>query len=565
MTTTSYLLRVTGGRYRPRRLPGRAGRSAGGRGSVAGAPGGGLRAGRVVRVGRVLGRGIAVRLAPLEIGVVAPAGDERTCQGEHEEWSLQIHALGTDRAATSETERTWVARSRPEPVTVPVGQEGRLRRDRPDHMPAEVGHQTKIIFVIVTTAQQPLRSVCPQERCVTTRDRLAGHRRAGAAEPEPFGRPGGQTAPETEETESRRIMATPLGRASRTSSHRPALLRRGTLALLALAGSLVVTAPAQAAPSTSAEAAQLVASRGHDLEVISERFNEARVALAAQQEAATAAAATMEQATADLAAAQQHVRGLARTAYTGEGLGSFQALLTSDSADAFVDRMAMLQLVAGHQTAILETAAPAGVPAAPGQAAAQQAASEAQAQYDAVAAQQGALQKEVDEYRSAFQQLSAQEKQAALAQHSEQRSQQHSEADRASRSEDREPAPASAPVVADGDAAQIAVDTAMAQRGKPYVWAAGGPNSFDCSGLTSYAFRAAGISLPHSSLMQSRMGQAVSRDELQPGDLVFFYSPVSHVGIYIGNGQMVHAPTSGDVVKVAPLMSGFSGARRIAA
>jgi peptidoglycan DL-endopeptidase CwlO len=57
----------------------------------------------------------------------------------------------------------------------------------------------------------------------------------------------------------------------------------------------------------------------------------------------------------------------------------------------------------------------------------------------------------------------------------------------------------------------------------------------------------------------------VSRDQLQPGDLVFFYRPVSHVGIYIGNGQMVHAPTFGDVVKVAPLMSGFSGARRIAA
>ena len=93
----------------------------------------------------------------------------------------------------------------------------------------------------------------------------------------------------------------------------------------------------------------------------------------------------------------------------------------------------------------------------------------------------------------------------------------------------------------------------MAQRGKPYVWAASGPGSFDCSGLTSYAYRAAGITLPHSSRMQSQMGQPVSRDQLQPGDLVFFYSPVSHVGIYIGNGQMVHAPTSGDVVKVAPL------------
>jgi cell wall-associated NlpC family hydrolase len=350
-------------------------------------------------------------------------------------------------------------------------------------------------------------------------------------------------------------MATPLGRASRTSSSRPALARRGALALLAVAGSLFVSAPAQAAPGTSAEMAELVAARGHDLEVISEQFNEARVTLAAQQEAATAAIATMEQATAELAAAQQQVRGLARTAYTGEGLGSFQALLTSDSADAFVDRMSTLQLVAGHQSGILEQAAAASVAAAQAQATAQQVATEAQAQYDAVATQQAALQAEVDQYRAAFAQLSAQEQQAAIA--------SHAEDSRASRAE-RSDAP-SAPVVANSGASQIAVDAAMAKRGTPYVWAAGGPNSFDCSGLTSYAFRAAGINLPHSSLSQSRMGQAVSRDQLQPGDLVFFYSPVSHVGIYIGNGLMVHAPTSGDVVKVAPLMAGFSGARRIAA
>jgi peptidoglycan DL-endopeptidase CwlO len=216
--------------------------------------------------------------------------------------------------------------------------------------------------------------------------------------------------------------------------------------------------------------------------------------------------------------------------------------------------MATLQLVAGHQSGILEQAAAASVAAAQAQATAQQAATEAKAQYDAVAAQQAALQAEVDQYRAAFAQLSAQEQRAAIASHGE---------ERASRAE-RIDAP-SAPVVANSGAAQAAVDAAMAQRGKPYVWAAGGPNSFDCSGLTSFAFRAAGINLPHSSLSQSRMGQAVSRDQLQPGDLVFFYSPVSHVGIYIGNGQMVHAPTSGDVVKVAPLMSGFSGARRLSA
>jgi cell wall-associated NlpC family hydrolase len=349
-------------------------------------------------------------------------------------------------------------------------------------------------------------------------------------------------------------MATPLGRASRTSSSRPALARRGALALLAVAGSLFVSAPAQAAPGTSAEMAELVAARGHDLEVISEQFNEARVTLAAQQEAATAAIATMEQATAELAAAQQQVRGLARTAYTGEGLGSFQALMVSDSADEFVNRMTILQTIAGHQDAILKDAAAANVAAAQAQATAQSAAAEAQAQYDAVSAQQADLQAQVDEYRAAFDQLSAQERAAA----------QSAPVERASRAE-REPiAETSGPIVADSEAAQIAIGAAMAQRGKPYVWAAGGPGAFDCSGLTSYAYRAAGISLPHSSRMQSQMGQAVSREDLQPGDLVFFYSPVSHVGIYIGDGQMVHAPTSGDVVKVAPLMSGFSGARRIA-
>ena len=114
-------------------------------------------------------------------------------------------------------------------------------------------------------------------------------------------------------------------------------------------------------------------------------------------------------------------------------------------------------------------------------------------------------------------------------------------------------------------AAQKAVDTALAQVGDPYVWGAAGPDAFDCSGLMQYAYSAAGVSLPHSSSSQSRMGTPVSRDQLQPGDLVFFYSPVSHVGMYIGNGQMVHASTSGQPVKVASLdsMGSYNSARRI--
>ena len=123
-----------------------------------------------------------------------------------------------------------------------------------------------------------------------------------------------------------------------------------------------------------------------------------------------------------------------------------------------------------------------------------------------------------------------------------------------------------APAPAPTQAAQIAVDTALAQQGKPYVWGGAGPDSYDCSGLMQYAYRAAGIALPHSSSMQSRMGTPVSKANLQPGDLVFFYSPVSHVGMYIGNGQMVHASTYGQPVKVTNLayMPGFNSARRLA-
>jgi cell wall-associated NlpC family hydrolase len=109
-------------------------------------------------------------------------------------------------------------------------------------------------------------------------------------------------------------------------------------------------------------------------------------------------------------------------------------------------------------------------------------------------------------------------------------------------------APASYTGPASGRAA-VALRTAYAQMGKPYQYGAAGPNSFDCSGLTMYSWRAAGVSLPHSSSMQSRSGRQVSRSDLQPGDLVFFGSPISHVGIFVSGDTIIGAPTTGDVVR----------------
>ena len=125
---------------------------------------------------------------------------------------------------------------------------------------------------------------------------------------------------------------------------------------------------------------------------------------------------------------------------------------------------------------------------------------------------------------------------------------------------------AAAPAAAASSAAQTAVNTALAQVGDRYVYGATGPNSFDCSGLTSFSYKAAGISLPRTSKAQSTFGTPVSKGNLQPGDLVFFYSPVSHVAMYIGNGQIVHALNSSKPVQVMKLdsMPSYAGARRVA-
>ena len=126
-----------------------------------------------------------------------------------------------------------------------------------------------------------------------------------------------------------------------------------------------------------------------------------------------------------------------------------------------------------------------------------------------------------------------------------------------SRSEARVPS-----VPASGRAA-AAVSYAMDQVGDAYVYGAAGPDAYDCSGLTMASWAQAGVALPHSSSAQYSSGPQVPASALQPGDLVFYYSPISHVGMYIGNGMIVHAANPSTGVQVAGLYSmPFSGAVR---
>jgi hypothetical protein len=108
-----------------------------------------------------------------------------------------------------------------------------------------------------------------------------------------------------------------------------------------------------------------------------------------------------------------------------------------------------------------------------------------------------------------------------------------------------------------------ALTFALGQQGRPYVWGATGPSFYDCSGLTSTAYRQVGVAIPRVSRDQAVFGEPVAFNNLAPGDLVFFGNPVHHVGMYYQHGLMVHAPHTGDVVRVASIWrSGYAGARR---
>jgi cell wall-associated NlpC family hydrolase len=316
----------------------------------------------------------------------------------------------------------------------------------------------------------------------------------------------------------------------------------------------VLPGTAAAAPgeaTTPEQATQMVAEASHELEVVTEELNTAKVELEQQQAAAAAAEQTAADAREQLDALDGQIRQLARSAYTSDGLSQLDVMMTSDSAEDFLSQLGTLDAIAGHTSDVLTEVSAAADAANQAQEDADAAEAAAQKSYDDIAAQQADLEAQIADYQAQYDALTAAQRQAADTSHA---------------GEAVAPAAVVSGVIAPSAAAQVAVDTAMAQIGDPYVWGAAGPDAFDCSGLMQYAYSAAGVALPHSSSMQSTMGMPVSRDQLQPGDLVFFYSPVSHVGMYIGNGQMVHAATSGTPVQVASIdsMGDYNSARRIA-
>ncbi|MGY1660375.1 C40 family peptidase [Geodermatophilus sp. SYSU D00705] len=323
-----------------------------------------------------------------------------------------------------------------------------------------------------------------------------------------------------------------------------------TLSVGAAAAVVLAPATAGATPTTAADAARLVEETGQQLTDLDEQVHSAQLLVAEQQQVAAAAAQTAEQAHAEVARYEPQLRAFAQSGWTSHSQSRVAAFLTGESAADVVQQMTTLDLIASHTEGLLTEVA-----------AAQDAAQEAQAQADAAAAQATAalaelerqkadVQARVDAYEADFERLSEEEQAAVTA--------------RLAGPALAAPSTAAVVAAAPSEAVGAVIRAALAQLGKPYVWGASGPEGFDCSGLTSFAYQAAGVSLPHSSRSQSQMGTEVPRAQLQPGDIVYFYSPVSHVGIYIGDGKMVHARTFGQPVAVTTVdQRGYAGARRI--
>ena len=340
--------------------------------------------------------------------------------------------------------------------------------------------------------------------------------------------------------------------------HRLKRAVRGALAAGA-AAAMVTLAPAPATadpdlPDNAPDAVRQLRELSHRAEQLTEQWHEAKDQLTARQvelgKARSDLAAAAEAAQAARAQEGQfrgQVDQLTNASFQGVRLDQLAALLVSESPQQFLDEMSALDMLAAdnqesmeHLVAIRDRAE-----------AAQQAATAAEARSRDAETRAAVTEAEIGRRKAEM------DRQVARVQA---QLDSLSEADRAAYTSEGEIDFVAGPASGVGGAAMRA---ALSQQGKPYSWGADGPGSYDCSGLTSWAFRKAGVRIPRSSRAQAGVGRPVSRSGLRPGDLVFFYSPISHVGIYVGGGKMVHAPNSGDVVKVSPIdREEFSTARR---
>jgi peptidoglycan DL-endopeptidase CwlO len=239
-------------------------------------------------------------------------------------------------------------------------------------------------------------------------------------------------------------------------------------------------------------------------------------------------------------------------------------LLDSNSDANYLDRLDTLNLVSNQTAQTVKEVKNAKEGAAAADKRARQLFADAKTQRAAVGQKRTEVEKQIAKYKALLDKLNAQQKARIAKLHGAVTDPNAIAFDDGKKTKTQSGITIS--LTSSPKPAQVAVKFALAQLGKPYVFGASGPGSFDCSGLTMAAWHKAGVNLPHSAADQYNYGHHVNRNELQPGDLIFFYQPIGHVTIYIGDGLMVSAPTEGEpvqVVSVASFNSDYTGATRL--
>jgi peptidoglycan DL-endopeptidase CwlO len=347
---------------------------------------------------------------------------------------------------------------------------------------------------------------------------------------------------------------------------------RVALAAAVVAPVFLAGLPAPSGAATRTSQAQVLAARrklndlNQQLELAVEQFNEAKVRLGIVEVKLQAARVTKDTAQAQADAARLELSRRAVEAYTGAG-SQLDVLLGAQSMSDFSDQIEFMGALAQSDADLATTADAAQAQAAWATQQYEATLGERQIQVDQMQQRQAQIQRLVNQQRAEYTKTSTSRKQWVAYVKAQREAARQAAKEASSGSSGGGGGGYVPPPNASG--AEIAIGAARSVIGAPYVWGSADPNvGFDCSGLTSWAWGQAGVSLPHSSELQYEALPHVSLDQIEPGDLLFFYTPISHVAMYIGNNQMIHArhPGPGGEVQINAMdsmwMDDFVGAAR---
>jgi peptidoglycan DL-endopeptidase CwlO len=316
-----------------------------------------------------------------------------------------------------------------------------------------------------------------------------------------------------------------------------------------------------------------LAKLAHQNDVLDEQYNQATADVKARQKAADAAQQDALKAASDYDAARTVLRQTVLKAYEAPSFSETGALLTSSDGQSYLNTLNMLNLISTHRAEVVQQIATLRERAKAAQKTASQLLADAQAKAAALDKQRTQLEAETKKFKDLLATLTAQQRAALEKQREAEAAAARAAIARAAAAQAQAaaaaPQPSSQPTSpppASSGGVQAAVNYAIAQVGKAYVFAGTGPDAFDCSGLTMMAWAQGGVSLPHEASAQYNYGTHVSASDLQPGDLVFLYSPISHVEIMVGPDLAVSAadPALGvRYVHPSQDMADFAGATRL--